>query len=82
LGYNVGICDEKGDIKWNLLSAITSKISPNNIIFEAPLDIQQAVLIAEFGQLINIGEVKLQNVVSIESSEEDFFLRQVLVYPL
>ncbi len=57
LGYNVGIYDEKGDIKWNLLSAITSKISPNNIIFEAPLEIQQAVLIAEFGQRVNLGEV-------------------------
>ncbi|MGN6615212.1 MAG: phosphosulfolactate synthase, partial [Candidatus Nitrosocosmicus sp.] len=72
LGYNVGIYDEKGDIKWNLLSAITSKISPNNIIFEAPLDIQQAVLIAEFGQRVNIGEVKLENVVSIESQRRGF----------
>jgi phosphosulfolactate synthase len=61
LGYNEGIYDEKGDIKWNLLSAITSKISPNNIIFEDPLEIQQAVLIAEFGQRVNIGEVKLEN---------------------
>lgn len=34
LGYNVGIYDEKGDIKWSLLLAITSKISPNSIIFE------------------------------------------------
>lgn len=32
LGYNVGIYDEKGDIKWNLLSSITSKISPNSNI--------------------------------------------------
>jgi phosphosulfolactate synthase len=54
LGYNVGIYDEKGDIKWNLLSAITSKISPNSIIFEAPLEIQQAVLVAEFGQRVNL----------------------------
>ena len=72
LGYNVGIYDEKGDIKWNLLSAITSKISPNNIIFETPLEIQQAVLIAEFGQRVNLGEVKLENVVSIESQRRGF----------
>jgi phosphosulfolactate synthase len=72
LGYNVGIYDEKGDIKWNLLSAITSKISPNNIIFEAPLEIQQAVLIAEFGQRVNLGEIKLENVVSIESQRRGF----------
>ncbi len=72
LGFNVGIFDEKGDIKWNLLSAITSKISPNNIIFETPLEIQQAVLIAEFGQRVNLGEVKLENVVSIESQRRGF----------
>jgi phosphosulfolactate synthase len=72
LGYNVGIYDEKGDIKWNLLSAITSKISPNNIIFEVPLEIQQAVLIAEFGQRVNLGEVKLENVASIESQRRGF----------
>ncbi len=72
LGYNVGIYDEKGNIKWNLLSAITSKISPNNIIFEAPLEIQQAVLIAEFGQRVNIGEVKIENVLSIESQRRGF----------
>ena len=72
LGFNVGIYDEKGDIKWNLLSAITSKISPNNIIFETPLEVQQAVLIAEFGQRVNLGEVKLENVVSIESQRRGF----------
>ncbi|HEX5518913.1 MAG TPA: phosphosulfolactate synthase, partial [Candidatus Nitrosocosmicus sp.] len=72
LGYNVGIYDEKGDIKWNLLSAITSKISPNNIIFEAPLEIQQAVLIAEFGQRVNLCEIKLENAVSIESQRRGF----------
>lgn len=72
LGYNVGIYDEKGDIKWNILSAITSKISPNNIIFETPLEIQQAVLIAEFGQRVNLGEVKLENVASVESQRRGF----------
>jgi phosphosulfolactate synthase len=72
LGFNVGIYDEKGDIKWNLLSAITSKISPNNIIFETPLEIQQAVLIAEFGQRVNLGEIKIENVVSIESQRRGF----------
>jgi phosphosulfolactate synthase len=72
LGYSVGVYDEKGDVKWNLLSAITSKIPPNNIIFEAPLEIQQAVLIAEFGQRVNLGEIKLENVASIESQRRGF----------
>ena len=72
LGYNVGIYDEKGDIKWNLLSAITTKISPISIIFEAPLEIQQAVLVAEFGQRVNLGEIRLNNVLSVESQRRGF----------
>jgi phosphosulfolactate synthase len=72
LEYNVGIYDEKGDVKWNILSAITSKISPNSIIFEAPLEIQQAVLVAEFGQRVNLGEIRLDNVLSIESQRRGF----------
>ncbi|MDQ6722743.1 MAG: phosphosulfolactate synthase [Thermoproteota archaeon] len=72
LGFNVGIYDEKGDIKWNILSAITSKISPNNIIFETPLEVQQAVLIAEFGQRVNLAEIKLENAFSIESQRRGF----------
>ncbi len=72
LDFNVGIYDEKGDIKWNILSAITSKISTNNIIFESPLEVQQAVLIAEFGQRVNLAEIKLENAVSIESQRRGF----------
>ena len=41
LGYAVGIYDERGNIKWNIVGAVTSKISPNKIIFETPLEIQQ-----------------------------------------
>src|SRR6478736_2067849 len=48
------------------------EINQEKIIFEAPLEIQQAVLIAEFGQRVNIGEVKLENVVSIESQRRGF----------
>lgn len=72
LGYSVGIYDEKGNIKWSILSAITSNISPDNIIFEAPLEVQQAALIAEFGQRVNLAEIKLENVASIESQRRGF----------
>ena len=75
LGYAVSIYDEKGNIKWNVLGAITSKISPNRIIFETPLEIQQSALIAEFGQRVNVGEVHLENVISIESQRKGFLSR-------
>jgi phosphosulfolactate synthase len=72
LGYSAGIYDEKGNIKWNILSAITSNISPDNIIFEAPLEVQQAALIAEFGERVNLAEIKIENVASIESLRRGF----------
>jgi phosphosulfolactate synthase len=72
LGYSVGIYDEKGNIKWNVLGAITSNISSDNIIFEAPLEVQQAALIAEFGERVNLAEIKIENVASIESLRRGF----------
>ncbi|HEU5120384.1 MAG TPA: phosphosulfolactate synthase, partial [Candidatus Nitrosocosmicus sp.] len=75
LGYAVNIYDEKGNIKWNLVGAVTSKISPNRIIFETPLEIQQSALIAEFGQRVNLGEINLENVMSIESQRKGFLSR-------
>lgn len=72
LGYSVGIYDEKGNIRWSSLSAITSNVSPDKIIFEAPLEVQQAALIAEFGQRVNLAEIKLENVASIESQRRGF----------
>ena len=75
LGYAVSIYDEKGNIKWNVVGAVTSKISPNRIIFETPLEIQQSALIAEFGQRVNLGEINLENVMSIESQRKGFLSR-------
>ena len=73
LGYSVGIYDEKGNIKWNVLGAITSNISPDNIIFETPLEVQQAALIAEFGERVNLAEIKIENVsYQIESLRRGF----------
>ena len=75
LGYAVGIYDEKGNIKWNIVGAVTSKIPPNKIIFETPLEIQQSAMIAEFGQRVNLGETNLENVISIESQRKGFLSR-------
>lgn len=75
LGYAVNIYDEKGNVKWNVVGAVTSKISPNRIIFETPLEIQQSALMAEFGQRVNLGEINLENVMSIESQRKGFLSR-------
>lgn len=47
-------------------------LTPNCIAFEAHLEIQQALLLTEFGQRVNMGEIKLNNVLSIESQRRGF----------
>ncbi|AFU57982.1 phosphosulfolactate synthase [Candidatus Nitrososphaera gargensis Ga9.2] len=71
-GVNVGIYDEKGAIKWNFVGALTAKFPPNTFIFEAPLEHQQSALIAEFGQRVNLAEIHVDAVSSIESQRRGF----------
>lgn len=71
-GIGVGIYDEKGFIKWNLISAITAKFPPSTFIFEAPLESQQSALIAEFGQRVNLAEIPPEFVASVESQRRGF----------
>ncbi len=66
-GVGVGIYDEHGNIKWSLVGEITNKCPPNKLIFEAPLESQQFGLIAEFGERVNLSEVDMESVSSIES---------------
>lgn len=71
-GVSVGIYDEKSLIKWNLIGAITAKFPPSTFIFEAPLESQQSALIAEFGQRVNLAEIHLGSVASVESQRRGF----------
>lgn len=47
-GMGVGVYDEKSAISWSYYI----EISTNMFIFEAPLELQQSALIAEFNQYI------------------------------
>ncbi len=71
-GISVGIYDEKGFIKWNSLRVLTSEYPPSRFIFEAPLAFQQSLLIAEFGERVNLAEVSLHDVASIEAQRRGF----------
>lgn len=71
-GYHVGIYDEKAGVRWNFVGALTAKFPPNTFIFEAPLESQQSSLIAEFGQRVNLAEVRLEAVSSVESQRRGF----------
>lgn len=71
-GINVGIYDEKGAVRWNLVGAMTAKFTPNTFIFEALLEHQQSALLAEFGQRTNLAEVRIESVSSVESQRRGF----------
>jgi len=71
-GINVGIYDEKGVIRWNFIGALTAKFPPSTFIFEAPLESQQSALIAEFGQRVNLAEVRIEAASAVESQRRGF----------
>lgn len=66
-GRGVGIYDENGEIKWETLRAIASRVDYRDIIFEAPLESQQAALISEFGADVNLGNISLGSVAALQS---------------
>lgn len=66
-GMGVGMYDEQGNVKWNLIGLLTNKYPPSKFIFEAPLEFQQFALIAEFGERVNLAEVDVESVASVES---------------
>jgi phosphosulfolactate synthase len=69
-GRVVGIYDENGNVRWNFLRAITSRLDPKEIIFEAPNQIQQAALIQELGPDVNLGNVSLNSIAALESERQ------------
>ena len=71
-GISVGIYDQNGSVIWNYVAALTAKYPPNIFIFEAPLPTQQSALIAEFGQRVNLGEINIDSVASVESQIRGF----------
>jgi phosphosulfolactate synthase len=71
-GISVGIFDQNGSVIWNYVAALTAKYPPNTFIFEAPLQTQQSALIAEFGQRVNLAEINIDNVASVESQRRGF----------
>jgi phosphosulfolactate synthase len=66
-GLGVGIYDERGAVKWHLMGALTSRFPPRVFIFEAPFESQQSALIAEFGQRVNLAEVRPDIIMAVET---------------
>ena len=71
-GFNVGIYDEKGLVKWSFIEALTANYPPSDFIFEVPLESQQSAMIAEFGQRVNLASINLNAVIQVESQRRGF----------
>ena len=62
---SAGVVDKNGDIKSSMLNHLASVISIESILFEAPVKQLQVHFIKEFGSLVNLGNISLQNVLPV-----------------
>jgi phosphosulfolactate synthase len=62
-----GIYDKNGSIKNNLICELVRDIDVNAIIFEAPTAQQQMYFINALGTNVNLGNVKIQDVLQLEA---------------
>lgn len=74
-----GIYNRSGNVNMDLINQISQNIDVNKVIFEAPTPKQQMFFINQFGANVNLGNVKLQDVLVLETQRlglrsETFFL--------
>ncbi len=58
-GRNVEIYDATGAIKWDWVNRIVKEFDRNGIMFEAPMENQQAELVIRLGPDVNLGNVSM-----------------------
>ena len=74
-----GIYESNGEIKIDLVERLMKNIDIRSVIFEAPTPKSQMFFINQFGTNVNLGNVKLQDVLVLEAQRqglrsETFFL--------
>ncbi|MCM3568031.1 phosphosulfolactate synthase [Neobacillus mesonae] len=77
-----GIYEKGGSVKSDLIHELLKDIDPNKIIFEAPSPKHQMYFIKEVGPNVNLGNVKLQDVLILEAQRcglrsETFYLEEL-----
>jgi phosphosulfolactate synthase len=66
-GKGLGIYDDRGDVKADMLTSLVKAIGPDNIIFEAPEKSQQTYLILKLGNNANLGNIRPDDVIPLET---------------
>ena len=63
----VGLYTSEGQVREDVLEAVTRVATPARLIFEAPQKSQQALLIRRFGPEVNLGNIRLDEVLGVEA---------------
>ena len=64
---NVGTFDESGRVRPDVVEAVVAATGVERVIFEAPRAAQQAWFVRRFGPDVNLGNVALADVLSVET---------------
>ena len=66
-GGNVGIFNKGGDVRYDLIDEILTKIESDNIMWEAPKKPQQVWFIKLLGANVNLGNIAWDEVIPLET---------------
>ena len=66
-GKSLGVYDDSGGLKEDMAKMLVDSIGAERIMFEAPEKSQQARLIILFGNEINLGNIRPEDVISLET---------------
>lgn len=64
---NVGTFDDAGRVRADVVEAVVAAVGMERIVFEAPRASQQAWFVRRFGPEVNLGNVALTDVLSVET---------------
>lgn len=66
-GKGIGVYDRTGRVKEAMVKRLAEAIGVENIIFEAPKKSQQVHLILNLTPMVNLGNIKPEDVVPLET---------------
>jgi len=66
-GRDIGVYDDQGALKEDMAKFLLDEIGSENIMFEAPEKSQQARLILLFGADVNLGNIRTDDVIPLET---------------
>ena len=66
-GKNIGIYDEKGNVKTDEMTQIHENTPNEKVLWEAPQKNQQVELILKLGNNVNLGNINSNEIISLET---------------